>query len=651
MHATRLTLSMFLLCPAVAAFGESLAWTLPDIADAAVQTRADRLYVATQRLAHHLLSELHGWTDDPTMLLLTDSKSGEHWVRPNAGTAAGLAFIYRFGAYDERIVGLPREELLKTKLVPMLRYLVTTHVTGSRPTSDGKKWGDAWQSAHWADSIGMAAWWAGADLPADLAADVRRVVAHEADRFVGAVPPHQLRNDTKAEENAWNCKILSVAILLMPDDARRPAWEAAFGKWALSAWLRPADEQSAEIIDGRPLSQQFTGANIYDDFTLENHHIVHPDYMTAWSLSAGSSLEFALTHRKLPQALLHNVAGVYENLKWFCMPDGGFAYPSGQDWALFRQVDWLYPNTVAAVFGDDPEGWVLLDRSLDVLDKMQARAPGGAIYQPGENFFASGQTDKLCQFSRAWLSLHFAKSHEPKLRPRMGVRRLDNAKILLNRTPSSVHAFCWGTRTMAQCMPMQLDRMISPHERSGVGYVKVPGRVEPLEIKLVDVKIESDDASFNVVVTIDHGDVVRAHLRFRSNSDGSFIMQERLVAAKDVATSEIATGLIGILNNKQWIYERGEREVMLGDSSARMASCSGEVSNGAAVRQVAIDSVLRIASDRPLTARYAGADRPARSRVTDELSLNCIEGNRTWTPGQVISEWEATIRCTPREQK
>ena len=46
---------------------------------------------------------------------------------------------------------------------------------------------------------------------------VRRVVAHEADSIAGGTPPHQLRIDTKAEENAWNSRVLSVAVLLMPE--------------------------------------------------------------------------------------------------------------------------------------------------------------------------------------------------------------------------------------------------------------------------------------------------------------------------------------------------------------------------------------------------------------------------------------------------
>lgn len=626
-----------------------LAWDLPPAIHPAVQARADRLYLATQRLGRHLLSELRPWSDDPDLLLLTESRSGEHHVRPNAGAVAGFAFLYRFGPYDEQVVGLSRADLLDRALVPMMRYLVTTHVTGSTPTSDGKPWGDAWQSAHWAESLGMAAWWVGGDLPADVARGARRVVAHEAGRFVEVDPPHQLKDDTKAEENAWNCKVLSAAGLLMPQDPRRAQWDATFHKWALSSWLRPADARESKLVDGRPLSAQFTGANIHDDFTLENHHIVHPDYMTAWSLSLGCALEFVLTGRKPPEALLHNVAGMYENLKWFCLPDGGFVYASGQDWAVYRQVDWLYPNLLMAVFGRDPQAWSLLDVSLDVLERMQARSPGGAIYLPEENFFASAQTDKICQFARGWLCLHFAEEPRPAPLELRGVRRLEEARMMLHRTSSAVHAVSWGSKIMAQCMPVQPDRMISPHDRSGIGHIRVRGADKPLPVALVEVRIVDQADAFSVDLQLDHGEAVRATLAFRSNSDGSFVVRERLVALEDVTTVEIATGLVGILNNPRWIYERGRRTVSLGRDLQVIASGSGSLVRGDLASDVSVDSVLRISSDKPLRVRYQAGTRPQRSRITDELSLNCIEGPHAWTAGQIISDWQATMHCTPQQ--
>ncbi|HUS46778.1 MAG TPA: hypothetical protein VM098_01565, partial [Phycisphaerae bacterium] len=354
--------------------GKVMPLVLPENASAQVRPVEDRIYSAAMRQARYLLGKVHPWEEDPRLKLLTDSRSAEHWIRPNTGAIEGFAFLHRFGPYDEKVVGVSRNELLAGTILPMMRYVVATHATGTRKTSDGKPWGNAWQSAYWAQMLGRSAWLLWDDLPEDLREGVRRVVAHEAERFVGATPPHRVRGDTKAEENAWNSEIFSAAMLIMPDDLRRPAWEKACQKWVMSSFLRPADEKCNTIVDGRPVAEQFTGANVYDDFTLENHGFVHPDYMQCFGLSLGSALDYRLSGRRPPEALLYNVPGIYENLKWFVLPDGGFVYPNGQDWTLFRNPCWLRSHLLMAVFAGDPDAWTLALRSLAALEKMQARS-------------------------------------------------------------------------------------------------------------------------------------------------------------------------------------------------------------------------------------------------------------------------------------
>jgi len=361
---------------------------LPLEAPVSVREMQSRIYQAAEKQAHYLLGTVRSWNQDTALRLLTESKSGEHWIRPNTGAVEGFAFLHRFGPYHEKLVGVSRAELLSNTIVPMMRYLVATHMTGSRATSDQKQWGDAWQSAHWAQMLGRGAWFVWTDLPADLRAGVRRVVAHEAERIARSEPPHQLRLDTKAEENAWNSQVLSVAMLLLPEDPRRVDWEKAYQKWVMSSFLRPADERNETVVDGRMVREQFTGANIFDDFTLENHDFVHPDYMTTFSLSLGCASDFAMTGRRMPEALVFNVAPIYENLKWMLLPDGGFVYPNGQDWELFRNPSWLGKHVLMAVWAHDPDAWTWVLRTLDTLEKMQARPLDGAVFHPGEYFFA-----------------------------------------------------------------------------------------------------------------------------------------------------------------------------------------------------------------------------------------------------------------------
>lgn len=604
-----------------------------------------KVYVAAENLARYLRGMVRPWTEDPKTSLLTESRHDENHIRPNTGAVEGFCFLYRFGPYDQAAVGVSRRQLLQETILPMIRYLVATHVTGTQRTGDGRPWGDAWQSAHWAQMLGRGAWYVWEDLPADLRAGVSRVVAHEADRIARMQPPHQIRLDTKAEENAWNSRVLSVAVLLLRSDSRRPAWEAAFQKWAMSSFLRPADAQCQTVIDGRTVAAQFTGANIYDDFTLENHDIVHPDYMTCFGLSLAATLDYALTARRPPECLRYNAAGIYENLKWFVLPDGGFVYPNGQDWQLFRNPDWAGAHIQMAVFGRDPDAWALAGRSLAALEKMQARWGTGAVYAPGETFFASSQTDLFHALAQSWLILRTADKIERTPSDRRGVRRLDSGKIILRRTGTAIHTFSWGAKVMAQCVPYRQDRIVSPDQANGIGHIWIKDRRAPLPTRVSDVKVTHGEDWFAAELVLNHGEAVRATLRFRSNPDGSWTMSEKLIARSDVATTRIATGLIGILNNPGWVYERGKRTLTLDGRTEEVPALSGKSLVADQTREIEIDGAMRIRGVAPLAFRYQGAKRPDRSRATDELYLNYHADERAWKDGETISQYEATVWC------
>lgn len=643
------------VCQPLYASETAVAWQteimplLPQSSDIGSRVQKDvreRVYSAAQRQARYLLSLVHPWAEDESLLLITESRSREHWIRPNTGTLAGFAFLYRFGEYDEQIVGVSRAELLEKTMLPMFRYLIATHLTGVRPTSDGKRWGDAWQSAHWAHQIGRAGWWIWEDLPEDIRAGLRKVVAHEAERFVKSEPPHQIQLDTKAEENAWNSQIFSVAVLLMPEDPRRAAWEAAFPKWALSSFLRPADEHSTAVVDGLPVAEQFSGANIYDDFTLENHRIVHPDYMTTFSLSLGCALDYVMTGRRVPQVLLYNTSGIYQNLKWFSLLDGGFVYPSGQDWRLFRNPDWLFTHLLMALYGKDPSAWELSQRCLATLEKMQARSDSGAVYRPEEFFFASTHSDTIYSLSKAWLALHRTEVTADRYEEPRGVLRLEAGKIVLNRTKEAIHTFSWGKKIMAQCLPNRRDRIVSPHTRNGVGWIRLKGAEDILPIRVDKVTVEETGGGFNAELVLDHGDdAVRAFLNYRSGADGRLECEEKLVAMGAVEVAEVATGLVGVLNHPNWVYEKGHRVLDIDGDDERVETGTGKTFERTGVTRIAIDDCLKVASETPLRVKYVGAVKPERARMTDLLILNYQGEEKEWKKGDVISSTKYVMRA------
>jgi len=103
--------------------GEVMPITLPALRPE-LQPASARLYTALMRQAHYLLGTVHDWREAPSMRLLTESKSAEHWIRPNTSTLVGLAVLRRWGPYDANVVGVSRDQLLDEYMIPMMRYLV-----------------------------------------------------------------------------------------------------------------------------------------------------------------------------------------------------------------------------------------------------------------------------------------------------------------------------------------------------------------------------------------------------------------------------------------------------------------------------------------------------------------------------------------------
>ena len=84
-------------------------------ADCPQADAAARIYRAAQGQARYLLGKLHPWNEDTDRLLLTESRSAEHWIRPNTGTIEGLAFLYSFGPYDTKTSWGVRENSSSTR--------------------------------------------------------------------------------------------------------------------------------------------------------------------------------------------------------------------------------------------------------------------------------------------------------------------------------------------------------------------------------------------------------------------------------------------------------------------------------------------------------------------------------------------------------
>lgn len=595
----------------------------------------DQLYGNICQQAHYLLGKVGEYEHNPAMKLLTKSIHGEHGIRPNTGTIMGFSFLYRFGDYNSKLVGVERSTLLTEYIIPMMNYVVATY--DSIPTSDGKSWNRQWQSAHWAYSLGKAAWYIGDDLPLALKDNICRIVKSEASRFYDVVPPHRVKYDTASEENAWNSQIFHVASLLMPDDPDYSKWQHLFCKWVLSSYITSNDMKSDTVISGFKISD-FEGANIYDDYTLENHNIVHPDYMCAFILSMQTAVDYKMTGREVPDFLLFNIPQIYDNLKWFSLPDGGLTYPSWQDWRIFRNPDWLINHVYMAIFAHDKDAFHYAGECLECIGLMQKRNLAGNVYDEIEYAFPSTQNDLMVYLAQTWQALHYARDIDDSYTPKVGVRHFVDGKILLNKSRMFLHSLSYGNKIMFLPTVNNGDRVFDSHAGSGIGKIRLKGEDKYLPVSLKDIKIEKAPTSYKVTMVVNHGDAVEAHYEIKALED-RLEVKEVLLAMKDCTIDYLSTSEFGILNNKCWIREKGYRPLVYNNQSCCCESLSGKVFDIAA-NEFRIDNIsFKLnRANKSFFSKYAGAQKYNHARATDILSLNYSDNSIHISKGRTFSE-------------
>jgi len=273
-----------------------------------------------------------------------DGGNQENDIRPVAYAALVNAFL----ATTERPAGGMMTAADRRRAAEdcagLLRYLAQAHVTGSGACQNGKRWGDQWQSAFWARSALLAGWLVWDDLGPDLRESLCRIGVHEADRFLRQKPKNKLKNDTGAEENAWNAQMLSLAAQMMPSHPHAAQWDHAAKLYCYNSLSVAADHASSEIgDDNRPVRDWVTTTNAHPDFTVENHGIVHLGYLkTTLSILLENSLPYLLTGTAVPKACLHHVPDGFAVLVRCMAWDAAPFYFSGNDWKITHTLSLIH---------------------------------------------------------------------------------------------------------------------------------------------------------------------------------------------------------------------------------------------------------------------------------------------------------------------
>lgn len=353
--------------------------------------------------------------------------TGEQNVRPPGGAALGLAVQLATDTYPGDITAA-RDVAIR---------LVASLANGHAANRLDGGWGSEWQSPLWAADAGTAGWLLWTDLAPEDRLLVERMVTHEADRLLTYQVPYYQRpdgtivtpGDSKAEENAWNATLLNLAVSMMPDHPNASGWQQKALELMVSAYSRPSDLSNETRVNGTAVRQWLHGSNIFEDGTLVNHGIIHPDYMCSITQITSAPLAYALAGLPTPRAAFFNADLVYGALvnKVFDAPPyrdpGGtifrtdadgratqeIYYPQGNDWGTARRMQFALMSTEAALFGFDGEARVpaadWAAAHLGQVLAMQGRFTDGRTYGATAEDTYAGREQWVSQIAaRAYLA-------------------------------------------------------------------------------------------------------------------------------------------------------------------------------------------------------------------------------------------------------
>ena len=360
---------------------------------------------------------------------LTMRSNGEHDIRPLTHMVRTLAASIVLNIYDESITGVPIETA-REMAVKLTKSLAKAHYGN---TEGG--WGNAWQSAYWAADVAHSGWLLWEHFSDKDKEYIQNCTVTEANRFINYNVPYYrdksgkivIPGDSKAEENAWNSNILSVACAMMPNHENYNAWMYKNVELMISSFAKPSDVSSSKVVSGFKLSEILNGSNVNEDGTVINHNIVHPDYQATQALNLLNGVFFTFAKAKIPEAILFNGDVIYETFVNLDLKDlnkdmagqyiykrnkDGSAshelnYPNGTDWGTDRQICFFLVDVFADILN--------LDKNCDVKAKdfALARLPiMKAMQDRNDNgqYYTSTDSDRY-KSREEWIMWHAIASY------------------------------------------------------------------------------------------------------------------------------------------------------------------------------------------------------------------------------------------------
>jgi hypothetical protein len=479
----------------------------------------------------------------------------------NEGIRAIGEMVFTCGTllkFSDAVNASEREQYLR-KAIAAIRYATATHVTGTQKCVDGKRWGNSWQSAMWAGTLGFGAWLVWDDLDAELRKDVQRVLASESDRFLAGKPPGGRWLDTKAEENGWNLICISLTANMFPDHPHARAWNKKAIEYMINTLSTPQDREDTTSVDGRPVKSWFSAENLHPDFTLENHGFFHPAYVACSSyFLTQSAMHYTYAKRPIPQAVKHHLMETWRMLQTLILPSGESAYPQGMDWELHGLA---FINLFASLgtWQQDPLAARMEQLTLQYMRAWQSMC-NGDLAVPGSHLGFTRHAVVAEQAAYGYLAHKFFGSPVKELSSPeavsqvCGVQPHDSIGLITHRTADKLFSVSWKNKIMAMLVPIGQGHETNPFftvpiANGLIGSFQFNG-VRDAKLKVLEHSWKQITNGFETTATLQSGNSLKQTVKITSLGDKAVLYEDHVIALTNVTVTKDHGIPLGIENDQ-----------------------------------------------------------------------------------------------------
>ncbi len=504
---------------------------------------------------------------------------GSYWYgNDTANPVLVYAVMSRAPEYDETLSGLTRAALGE-RAVAAIRFLCYTHDSGPEdcvrpkgpnPHASGRKWGGKGDTFFRAIvhavpicALGVGSWIIWDELDSELKARIATIVTDFADRWSREDPRNGAYYDTQSEENACTGMGIAFGANMFPEHPHAPAWEEAAKKWIVNCCTVPEDRYGDLMLDGKRVRDWVTTTTTHPDFTVENHGIVHPNYMGSKIGLAGIyALWHLLSGKNTPAVAWYHAPEIYRVLKQMHDVDGQCNFVQSQDWWYIRYTDAAVLHCFMNVLGNDPEAALQERIALDYAVKLQNSNESGCL------FIENGSAFRITEYQTAW-------SFEPQTAGRLALGYLlhlfggigvepctpqqfaknnggtfvfPHGGFIIHSEPGSFASTSWRNTIMHLTMPREGKWAVSPYPKSYVGEFVTADSANDRPALLAH-RYELREAGYSSTAHyVRAGGAIDQFTAFTSLPGGVTVYSEISVATTNVDLDEIRGCPVGIRN-------------------------------------------------------------------------------------------------------